>query len=225
MSSLVTQERIIEVLEWAYDKALTGVPGTDSSFEMAHEYLRHEGTLVDKVNSLIRWQNTKAGAAGFVTGLGGLVTLPVAIPANLASVLFVQIRMVAAIAHMGGHDIKSDKVRTLVLSCLAGDAAMEILRDFGIQLSGKLARIAISKISGSVIKKINQAIGFRLVTKAGSTGLINLTKMVPFVGGVVGGAFDATVTNTIGNVARKIFITSEIVNDAAQTTEPAPEAG
>lgn len=219
MSSLVTQEKIIEVLQWAYDKALAGVPGTDSAFDMANEYLGHEGTLGDRVNSLIRWQNTKAGAAGFVTGLGGLATLPVAIPANLASVLFVQIRMVAAIAHMGGHDIKSDKVRTLVLSCLAGDAAMEILRDFGIQLTGKLARIAINKISGNVIKKINQAIGFRLVTKAGSTGLINLTKMVPFLGGVVGGAFDATVTNTIGNVARNIFITGEMITEVAQATE------
>ncbi|MCT7328741.1 EcsC family protein [Ralstonia mojiangensis] len=219
MSSLVTQEKIIEVLQWGYDKALQGVAGTDSAFAMADEYLKHQGTLVDKVNSLIRWQNTKAGAAGFVTGLGGLATLPVAIPANLASVLFVQIRMVAAIAHMGGHDIKSDKVRTLVLSCLAGDAAMEILRDFGIQLSGKLARIAINKISGSVITKINQAIGFRLVTKAGSTGLINLTKMVPFVGGVVGGAFDATVTNTIGNIARDIFITGEMISDSVSATE------
>lgn len=225
MSSLITQEKIIEVLEWAYEKALVGVPGTNSAVEMANEYLKHEGTLVEKVNSLIRWQNTKAGAAGFVTGLGGLATLPVAIPANLASVLFVQIRMVAAIAHMGGHDIKSDKVRTLVLSCLAGDAAMEILRDFGIQLSGKLARIAINKISGSVITKINQAIGFRLVTKAGSTGLINLTKMVPFVGGMVGGAFDATVTNTIGNVARDIFITGEIVNDTAQAAESVHNEG
>lgn len=225
MSSLVTQEKIIEVLQWAYDKALHGIAGTDSAVEMANEYLEHNGPLVDKVNSLIRWQNTKAGAAGFVTGLGGLATLPVAIPANLASVLFVQIRMVAAIAHMGGHDIKSDKVRTLVLSCLAGDAAMEILRDFGIQLTGKLARIAINKINGSVIKKINQAIGFRLVTKAGSTGLINLTKMVPFVGGVVGGAFDATVTNTIGHVARDIFITGEMLNDAAQTAEPVSDEG
>jgi uncharacterized protein (DUF697 family) len=217
MSDLITKEKIIEVLHWAYDKAVDGAMGTDSAKEMAEEYMKEEGPLVDKVNSLIRWQNTKAGAAGFVTGLGGFATLPVAIPANLASVLYLQIRMIAAIAKMGGHDLRSDKVRTLVLACLAGDATMEILRDVGVQIGQKAVQLAINKISGAVITKINQAIGFRLVTKAGSQGVVNLTKMVPFLGGVIGGAFDATVTNMIGNTARDIFITGKIVDEVVES--------
>ncbi|RQR95179.1 EcsC family protein [Burkholderia sp. Bp8991] len=213
MGDLITQEKIIEALQWTYDKAVNGVMGTDSAEEMAAEYSMQDGTLVEKVDSLIRWQNTKAGAAGFVTGLGGFATMPVMIPANLASVLYVQIRMIAAIAKMGGHDLKNDKIRTLVLACLAGDGTMEILRDVGIQAGKKAAQIAINKISGAVITKINQAVGFRLVTKAGSTGVVNLTKMVPFLGGVIGAAFDATVTNMIGNAARDIFITGKIVEN------------
>ncbi|ABO59158.1 EcsC family protein [Burkholderia vietnamiensis] len=213
MGDLITQEKIIEALQWTYDKAVNGVMGTDSAEEMAAEYSMQDGTLVEKVDSLIRWQNTKAGAAGFVTGLGGFATMPVTIPANLASVLYVQIRMIAAIAKMGGHDLKNDKIRTLVLACLAGDGTMEILRDVGIQAGKKAAQIAINKISGAVITKINQAVGFRLVTKAGSTGVVNLTKMVPFLGGVIGAAFDATVTNMIGNAARDIFITGKIVEN------------
>jgi len=206
---IISQDKIMEVLNWAYDKALTGVAGSDSSFDLADEYLKTKGTRVDQVNALIRWQNTKAGAAGFVTGLGGLATMPIAVPANLASVILIQIRMIAAIAKMGGHDIRDDKVRTLVITCLAGDAAIEILRDFGILLGKKMTQIAISKISSTVITKINQTIGLRLITKTGTSGLINLSKVVPFVGGVVGGVFDATMTNTIGNIARDIFITSE----------------
>jgi len=213
LGDLITQEKIIEALQWTYDKAVNGVMGTDSAEELAAEYSMQDGTLVEKVDSLIRWQNTKAGAAGFVTGLGGFATMPVTIPANLASVLYVQIRMIAAIAKMGGHDLKSDKIRTLVLACLAGDGTMEILRDVGIQVGKKAAQIAINKISGAVIAKINQAVGFRLVTKAGSTGVVNLTKMVPFLGGVIGAAFDATVTNMIGNAARDIFITGKIVEN------------
>ncbi|MDN7856290.1 EcsC family protein [Burkholderia cepacia] len=213
MGDLITQEKIIEALQWTYDKAVNGVMGTDSAEDMAAEYSKHDGTLVEKVDSLIRWQNTKAGAAGFVTGLGGFATMPVTIPTNLASVLYVQIRMIAAIAKMGGHDLKNDKIRTLVLACLAGDGTMEILRDVGIQAGKKAAQIAINKISGAVITKINQAVGFRLVTKAGSTGVVNLTKMVPFLGGVIGAAFDATVTNMIGNAARDIFITGKIVEN------------
>ena len=213
MGDLITQEKIIEALQWTYDKAVNGVMGTDSAEDMAAEYSKHDGTLVEKVDSLIRWQNTKAGAAGFVTGLGGFATMPVTIPTNLALVLYVQIRMIAAIAKMGGHDLKNDKIRTLVLACLAGDGTMEILRDVGIQAGKKAAQIAINKISGAVITKINQAVGFRLVTKAGSTGVVNLTKMVPFLGGVIGAAFDATVTNMIGNAARDIFITGKIVEN------------
>jgi len=55
---------------------------------MAEEYLAGDGTLSDKVNSLIKWQIAKAGTSGFLTGLGGLITMPVTIPANLACVIY-----------------------------------------------------------------------------------------------------------------------------------------
>lgn len=46
--------------------------------------------------------------------------LPVAIPANISSVLYIQLRMIAAIAIMSGHDVKDDKVRTLPTPAFAG---------------------------------------------------------------------------------------------------------
>ena len=61
-------------------------------------------------------------------------------------------------------------------------------------------------MSFEVIKKINKAVGFRLLTKFGQTGAINLGKGIPLVGGVVGGAFDGTTTYGIGSVAKNIFI-------------------
>jgi hypothetical protein len=59
----------MQVLDWAYDKACNGVVGLDSAQELAAPYLNDDGELVDKVNALIRWQNTKAGTSGFITGL------------------------------------------------------------------------------------------------------------------------------------------------------------
>jgi hypothetical protein len=41
------------------------------------------------------------------------MTLPVANPANLTSVLYIQLRMIAAIAHMGDHDISDDQVKSM----------------------------------------------------------------------------------------------------------------
>jgi hypothetical protein len=160
----------------------------------------------EAIDRLISWQVAKAGAAGFATGVGGALTLPVAIPANLAGVLYIQIRMIGAIAHLRGYDVRSDQVKTLVVACLAGSAALDILKDVGINIGAQLTTQIILRISGQVLKRINQAVGFRLVTKAGSRGAVNLIKGVPLVGGIVGGAFDAAATKVIGRTAKQVFI-------------------
>ncbi|MNO03681.1 hypothetical protein D3C81_2244570 [compost metagenome] len=50
---LISQEKIMQVLDWAYERSV------------------------------------KSATSGFITGLDGLITLPVALPANTTSVLFV----------------------------------------------------------------------------------------------------------------------------------------
>jgi len=178
----LTESKIMQVLDWTYEKVVDGVPGVDSAQEMAEDYLAGDRSLQRKANSLIRWQITKAGTSGFLTGLGGILTMPATIPANLASVMYVQMRMIAAIAYMGGHDLKNDKVKTLVYACLAGNAAKDILKDAGIVVGIKLTTQAIKNISGKTIIAINQKVGFRLLTKFGETGVVNLGKAVPIVG-------------------------------------------
>lgn len=205
----LSQEIILKSLDWAYSKAINGVPGLDSAQDIANDFSQREGTLIDKANSLIRWQNTKAGTSGFVTGLGGLLTLPVTLPVNITSVMYVQIRMVTAIAIMGGYNVKDDRIRTLVYSCIAANSIAEVAKDFGLSLSNKLLIKAIKKIPTEVIKRINQAIGFKLLTKFGQKGVINLGKTIPFIGGIINAAFDVVATNTIGNIARDTFIKIE----------------
>ncbi|WP_202818502.1 EcsC family protein [Stenotrophomonas maltophilia] len=216
MAKELTESKIMQALDYAYDKAMNGLPGIDSAVEMADSYMRESGSLEDKANSLVRWQNTKAATSGFVTGLGGLLVMPVTIPANLASVYFIQIRMIAAIAHMAGYDVRDDKVKAMVYACLTGNAAKEVLKDVGIQLGKKFAQASIKRITGATIVRINKAVGFRLLTKAGTTGVLNLSKMVPILGGVIGGAFDAATTNIVGNAAVSVFITGD------ESTTPAP---
>ena len=200
MSNLISSEAMHEVMEWAYDKSINGV-GFGTAVEMAEDYLSESGNLRDKIDSLIRWQNTKAGLAGFVSGLGGVATLPVALPANIASTLYIQIRMIAAIAYMTGYDIRNDKVKTMVYLCLFGNGAGEVLKDFGVTTSIKFAENFIKKkVTKQMLNKINKYFGFRLVTKAG------LTKLVPILGGVVSGTFDAATTNLVGNTARDLFL-------------------
>lgn len=202
----LTQSTIMTAMDWAYDKAVNGVSGLDSAEDIAADYLRGEGTLRDKANSLIRWQIAKACTTGFVTGLGGLLTLPLTLPANITCILYIQIRMIAAIAKMGGYDLKDDKVKTLVYSCLVASSATDAIKQTGIAIGQKVAINVLKNMSGEVIKKINQKVGFRLLTKFGEKGTINLVKAIPLVGGVIGGTVDSVSTNTIGNVARDLFI-------------------
>jgi len=206
MAKELTESKIMQVLDWTYDKAVNGVSGLDSAAELADSYMKQGGSLKDQANSLIRWQNTKSGTSGFLTGLGGIITMPVTIPANITSVMYVQVRMIAAIAHMGGHDLNDDRVKSLVYACLTGNAAKDILKDMGIVVGRKLTENAIKNISGKTITAINQKVGFRLITKFGEKGVVNLGKAVPLLGGVIGATFDSVATNTIGNIARDTFI-------------------
>ena len=208
MANSLNESKIMDVLNWSYEKAVQGVAGLDSAYDLAEDYMKRNDSLYDQVNSLIRWQNTKAGTSGFLTGLGGIITLPIAIPANVASVMYVQIRMIAAIAHMGGHNLNDDRVKSLVFVCLTGNAAKDILKDVGIVVGKKLAENAIKNISGKTITAINQKVGFRLLTKFGEKGVVNLGKTIPLLGGIVGATFDSVSTNTVGNIARDTFITN-----------------
>jgi EcsC protein family len=206
MAENLNKSVIMKALDYGYDKAVNGLPGMETAEEMAHSYMKGEGTLESQAKDLVMWQIAKASTSGFITGLGGLITLPIAVPANITTVLYVQIRMIAAIAIMGGHDIRSDQVKTLVYMCLCGSALTDLLKDVGIQIGSKLTVTTINKISSVTITKLNQAVGFRLLTKFGQTGAINLGKAVPFVGGIIGGTVDAVATNTIGKVAISTFI-------------------
>ena len=202
----LTQSTIMKAMDWAYDKAMNGVPGLDSAEEMAADYLCKQGTLRDKANSLIRRQNAKAGTSGFLTGIGGLLTMPVAIPANITSVLYVQIRMIAAIAIMGGYNLRDDRVKSLVYVCLVASSTTDVVKKIGIEAGQKLAVSVIKNISAKSLREVSKKVGFKLLTKFGEKGVVNLGRAVPFLGGIIGGAFDVFSTNTVGNVARDTFL-------------------
>ena len=199
--SNISQKLIMQSLEWAYAKAVNGVVGLGSAEELAQEYLKEGDSLPEQINNLIRWQNAKAGTSGFLTGIGGILTIPVTLPANITSILYIQLRMIAAIAIMCGYDVKDDKVKTLAYSCLVATSSAEI-----VKIGEKIAVSMLKKLPGALITKINQTVGFRLLTRFGQKGAINLIKGVPLLGGVIGAALDIVSTNTVGNVARDLFI-------------------
>lgn len=124
--------------------------------------------------------------------------------------MYVQMRMIACLAHMGGYDTRSDQVQTLVYACLAGISIDQVIKQAGIQFGTKLTMAMVRKIPGTVIAKINQKVGFRFVTKFGTKGVINIGKTIPVVGGMIGGGFDFVETKIIADRAYKMFIKGDV---------------
>lgn len=203
-SNEITQSGMMKTLDWAYDKTLSGLPGQKKLDDLVDDYL--SGNDVETaINKLIAFQSTKAAVSGFMTGFGGVLTMPVTIPANVTTVILFQMRMIAAIAKMRGYDLKSDQVQTFVYATLAGTTVADVMKKTGVIVGNKMLLGVVRKIPGKTLTKINQAVGFRLVTKLGSKGTINLWKAVPVAGAVVGGTIDTLATKTIGSLAKKTF--------------------
>ena len=155
----------MKALEWSYGKALIGGGPFGSSYDLAKDYLSKTKSQEAAVKSLIDWQVAKCATSGFITGLGGLVTLPVAIPANISSVLLIQLQMILAIAIMGGYNPNSDQVKSLAFICLTGTAATAVLKDVGISVGQRVTEKTLQSISEQVIRRINYLVKTRLLTK------------------------------------------------------------
>ncbi|MPN15312.1 hypothetical protein SDC9_162642 [bioreactor metagenome] len=150
--------------------------------------------------------------------------MPVTIPANISSVIYVQMRMIACCAYMAGYDLKSDQAQTFVYACLAGVAVNGVLKQAGIKFGVKLTEGAIKKIPGNVLTKVNQKVGFRLVTKFGSKGIVNLGKLLPGVGAVIGGSLDFAETKIIASRAYKWFLEGNFSTNDVEECETIVDA-
>lgn len=205
-SKMIKQEDVMNLLDSCYEKCLNGVSMVSPSVEdMADDYLNKYPTKEEACKAMLNNQIVKCTTSGFVTGFGGFIVMPIAIPANISSVIYVQMRMIACTAYMAGYELNSDQTQTFVYACLAGVALNNALKQAGIKVGIKLANGVIKKIPGKVLTKINQKVGFRFITKFGTTGVVNLGKMIPRVGAIVGGGFDLAETKIIAKRAYKWF--------------------
>ena len=203
-----TENRAVQLANWIVDKGVGGFGPMSSAEALAQEYLGDDGYTdnEERVRSLIRWESSKNVATGFATGVGGFATLPVAIPAGFGAAWLVQARLAAAVARIHGHNLNEDRVRTLVLMSVLGDVSLkQPIRAAGVTITQSLLRNGIKAVPASVLRRINRTVGMPLLTKTGKTSVLNLTKLVPGLSGVVGGAIDGLSTYGVGVAAQKIF--------------------
>jgi hypothetical protein len=202
-----TETRGGRLATYLLEKGLAGAGPLSSAEDLASEYLidASYGSDEARVDALIRRETRKNFTTGFVTGLGGIVTFPVTIPAALGASWLIQARMAGAIARIYGHDLASERVRTKVLLSLAGDVAKEAMNDLGLKLGNKLTQRAVDQIPGRLLVEVNKRIGARLLANVGARVLMKVPRAVPILGGVVGGSLDAVVCRKTGRSAKALF--------------------
>lgn len=209
-TAIISQDDIMKILDNCYEACLNGIPKVSDDVKLvADEYLNKYKNKEIACKKMLDNQIIKCTTSGFITGFGGILTLPVSLPANITSVIYVQMRMIACAAYMGGYDLSSDETRTFIYACLAGVAVNGLIKQASLKFGVKFANVLIKKIPGKVLTKINQKVGMRFITKFGTKGVINLGKMVPGVGAVIGGSLDFIETKVIANRAYKWFIEND----------------
>jgi len=196
---------IKQSLNWILEAGINGFGILPSARKVAQDHFREGKSTEEIINSIIKWRTAYGIGTGFVTGVGGIPAMPIAIPAGLVASYALGANTAAAVAHVRGYEINTDQVRTLILLCLMAESAEMILKNIGISVGTKVSRNLLQQISGKVMIEINKRAGFRLITKAGEKGVINIAKMVPLAGGIVGATFDGAYVNKCGRFAEQIF--------------------
>ena len=204
------QEKLLLLLNTLYSKVLDGIPVISKPLEQfANGYIYKSSTRRSAARKLIDTQVVKCLAAGVATGFGGIITLPVTIPANVASVLYIEMRMVSAVAYIGGYDIESEETRSLVFACMADVNVSRVLIKSGAETGKKFVNSIGKKIPEKVLVAINERVALKLLSKLGTKGAANVGKMIPLFGAGLGGVLDLAESRMIGDRAYRWFIEND----------------
>lgn len=193
--------RLVDIL---LDAGIDGVGPLRSARELADQARRETRTTESAVKKVVRSHVVKGGIGGFVTSVGGFVTMPVALPANVLEFYVGATRMVAAIAHLRGYDVDDPQVRTAVLLTLVGSEADEVLAKAGLTgRTGKVVGVVGQQLPPAALLILNKAIAFRILRGVGEKAFARLGRAVPLAGGVVGGGIDVWMMKRIADHAQQ----------------------
>ena len=213
------------LLQQLYPLALRGLPGLGTPEAFAAPLRPGAGTLREQAERLTRRHVALGSAAGFLSGLGGWLTLPVVLPANLAGVALVQLHMAASVAALAGRDPRQPHVREEVIRCLIGDAPA-VVPDAGAARTAEeetLDRVGLKLAERGLNLLVTGAV-WAGKAAAGSLVKRRLLRGIPLVGGVLGAVSDGYITSAVAEAAIEAFVEAPGDDDGGNEP-PHPFAG
>jgi hypothetical protein len=187
----------------ALNRAIHGVGPLPPAADAADKQLKEQrGDVERAVHEVIENHVRLAGAQGFVTNLGGLVTAAVTIPANITGLALIQCRMIAGIAHLRGYDLHDPRVKNAILVTLLGEDVVGDLVKAKKVPAPPMALATAPQYDAGLDQVISAVVAADLITRvAGKRLATTIGRRVPLVGGVVGMGADAFATWKVGRYA------------------------
>ena len=184
----------------ALHRAIAGVGPLPPAARAADAQLKEQKGDVDRgIHEVIENHVRYAGAQGFVTNLGGVVTMAVTIPANITGLALIQCRMVAGIAHLRGYDLDDPRVRNAILTCMLGeDTVTALIRER--KLPAPPMALATAPLHDPDLDVVISAeVAAELVARVtGKKVATTFARKVPIAGGFIGLGVDAFATWQVG---------------------------
>jgi uncharacterized protein (DUF697 family) len=203
VANLVTAQGAGGALRQLLEIAIDGYGRLPSAKSAAARHLQKQaGSADEAISSIIDHHVRLASAQGFVTNIGGLAMLPIAIPANITGVATVQVRMVAAIAHLRGYDLNDNRVRTALVMCLMGGEQVAEHIAEGTLPTSPLAVATAPIFDPELDRLVAEEVLTDLAARIGGKNVaLAIVKRVPLMGGGVSAVMDGIATYQIGRYA------------------------
>jgi hypothetical protein len=195
------------LLRTIVDFAIDGSPAFPGAKATAARTLQSKSDREAAIDSLVRYHVGAASAQGFLTSVGGLITLPVGLPANIAGMAVLSVRMIASIAHLRGYDVDDRRVRAALTLAMLGDDEVRRLVSDGKLPSSPLAIATAPVFDPDLDRAISERVMGSLAGRLGGKHLaVVVVRRIPLVGGGVGAAVDGWLTFGLAGYAKREFI-------------------
>jgi hypothetical protein len=187
----------------ALHRAIVGVGPLPPASVAADAQLKEQKGDVDRaIHEVIENHVRYAAAQGFLTNLGGVVTMAVTIPTNVTGLALIQCRMIAGIAHLRGYDLDDPRVRNAILTTMLGEDVTNALVKKRKLPAPPMALATAPHHDPDLDKIISAEVAAELVTKvAGKRLATTVGRRIPIAGGFIGLGADAYATWRVGRYA------------------------
>ena len=182
----------------------TAFPGAKTT---AARSLQTKGEREAAIDSVVLQHIGLASAQGFLTSVGGLITLPVGLPANLAGLAVLSVRMIASIAHLRGYDVDDRRVRAALTLAMLGEDEVQRLVSEGKLPTTPLVIATSPMFDADLERRISERVMGSLAGRIGGKHLaVVVVRRIPLVGGGVGAAVDGWLTFGLAAYAKREFV-------------------